>query len=295
MNKMTFKLFMIFIFFIKILPQFMRDSIFKNLAKILYIIGKKSNKVIETNLRFVFKDISKEEITEIQKYSYSNMLSWGQSIIENLDVKDEEFLKNIELENIEVFHKLKAQNKRIIFISAHYGNMEIMSYYVNKFVTPLVQVARASKNKEFDNFLVKSREKSGSKIVFRAGALKHLVRALKNNKVISLVIDQNVNPINAINVKLFAKDVYQSSSTAILARKFDAYIIPAAAINLGNKKYKIKFYEAISPIKTENEKDDLFQSSQLQANALEKIILEDKKQWFWLHKRFKGFYDEIYK
>ena len=286
---------MIIIFCLRIIPQFLRDLLFSSLAKFLYLIGKKSNKIVETNLKFIFDDISKEEIKEIQKYTYSNILSWGQSLIENENVKEEDVLKKVSVENKEVFDILRASNKRIIFISAHYGNMEMLNYYINKFITPVIQVARASKNKEFDKFLVNSREKSGCKIVFRAGALKHLIKALLKNKVISLVVDQNVNPINAVAVKLFGKDVYQSSSPAILARKFDAYIIPVSLINLSNKKYKIKFYDAIAPIKTEDEKDDLFKSTQYQADAIERIILEDKKQWFWFHKRFKGFYDDIYK
>lgn len=46
--------------------------------------------------------------------------------------------------------------------------------------------------------------------------------------------------------------------------------------------------------KTDNEKEDLKQISQLEANAISDIILEDKKQWFWPHKRFKSHYREIY-
>ena len=40
----------------------------------------------------------------------------------------------------------------------------------------------------------------------------------------------------------------------MLARKFDAYIIPIAIFNQEDYKYKIKVYEPISPIKTDNEK-----------------------------------------
>jgi KDO2-lipid IV(A) lauroyltransferase len=80
----------------------------------------------------------------------------------------------------------------------------------------------------------------------------------------------------------------------LLARKFDAYIVPLAIFNQDNYKYKIKIYEPIIPIKTSNEDDDLKQISQLEANAISAIIKEDKKQWFWPHKRFKSHYKEIY-
>ena len=56
----------------------------------------------------------------------------------------------------------------------------------------------------------------------------------------------------------------------------------------------MKIYDPIFPIKTDNEENDIKELSQLQANALSAIILEDKKQWFWSHKRFKSHYREIY-
>ena len=109
-----------------------------------------------------------------------------------------------------------------------------------------------------------------------------------------MIIDQNINARDGEEVEFLGKKAYQTSSSAMLARKFDAYIIPIAIFNQEDYKYKIKVYEPISPIKTDNEKEDLKQISQLEANAISAIIKEDKKQWFWPHKRFKSHYREIY-
>ena len=295
MNKIGFKLFVFAIFLLRKMPKFLRRIIFKTLSRILYLIGKKTNKIVEANLKLVFEDIDANEIQKIQKYSYYNMLLWGQSLVEHIDINPDDIYKMVEVENKDFFDQLKAENKKIIVISAHFGNMEVLGYYMNKFVTPMVQVARQSKNPDYDKFLVESREKTGGKIAFRKGALKQLVKALMKKKVVSLIIDQNINQKNGIEVEFLGKKAYQSTSSSTLARKFDAYVLPIAIFNQGEDKYKIKFYEAIAPIKTENEEDDLKKHSQLQADALSNIILEDKKQWFWLHKRFKGFYNEIYK
>lgn len=295
MQEFGFKVFLFLIFLLRKMPKFLRRGIFSFLSKVLYVIGRKPNKVVESNLKFVFDDISNDEIKQIQKYSYYNMLLWGQSLIEHLDINKDEIKNKVEVENQEYFDKLRQENKKVIIISSHFGNMEVLSSYINMFITPLVQVARQSKNPRFDEFLTKSREKSGSKIVYRKGALKQLVRAMMKNEVVSLIIDQHVNKRNGIEVEFLGKKAYQTTSTATLARKFEAYIVPVAVFNQGEDKYKIKFYEPISPCKSDDEQADILKSSQDQADALSKIILEDKKQWFWLHKRFKGFYDEIYK
>lgn len=295
MKKLVYKLFLLVVFILRKMPRFLRRAFFRFIATCGYLFAKGTNRIIETNLNFVFNNsLSRDEIKEIQKYSYFNMVLWVQSLIENLDVSDEELKRTVEIENEEILLNLKKENKPIILISAHYGNMEMLSCYINKFIMPLHQVARESNFKEIDEFIVKAREASGSKIVFRDGALKKLVKAIMKKEAISLIIDQNINSRDGEEVYFLGKKAYQSASSASLARKFDAVIVPLAIFNKDEYKYKIKIYEPISPVKTDNEKEDVKLISQLEANAISAIIYEDKKQWFWPHKRFKSHYREIY-
>ena len=295
MKKLVYKLFLLVVFILRKMPRFLRRAFFRFIATCGYLFAKGTNRIIETNLNFVFNNsLSRDEIKEIQKYSYFNMVLWVQSLIENLDVSDEELKKTVEIENEEILLNLKKENKPIILISAHYGNMEMLSCYMNKFVMPIHQVARESNFKEIDEFIVKAREASGSKIVFRDGALKKLVKAIMKKEAISLIIDQNINSRDGEEVYFLGKKAYQSASSASLARKFDAVIVPLAIFNKDEYKYKIKIYEPISPVKTDDDKEDVKLISQLEANAISAIIYEDKKQWFWPHKRFKSHYREIY-
>lgn len=295
MKKVVYNLFLGLVFVLKNLPKSVRRAFFRFVAFCGYIFAKKTNKVIETNLNFVFNNsLSEQEIKKIQKYSYFNMVLWVQSLIENLNVSDEELKKMVQIENADILINLKKENKPIILISAHYGNIEMLSCYINRFIIPLHQVARESNFSEIDQFIVKARESSGSKIIFRSGALKKLVKAMMKNEAISLLIDQNINSKEGEEVEFLGKKAYQTSSSANLARKFDAYIVPLAIFNQENYTYKIKIYEPIVPIKTNDEKNDIKIISQLEANAISAIIKEDKKQWFWPHKRFKSHYKEIY-
>jgi len=295
MKKIVYQLFLVVVFILRYLPKSLRRAFFRFVAYMGYLFARRTNKIIETNLNFVFDNsLSQTEIKEIQKYSYFNMVLWAQSLIENLDVTNEELKETVKIENLHIIENLKKEGKPLIFISAHYGNIEMLSHYINRFVIPVYQVARESNFQEIDEFIIKARESSGSKIIFRDGAIKTLVKAMIRKEAVSLIIDQNINSREGEEVEFLGKKAYQTSSSASLARKFDAYLIPIAIFNQDNYNYKIKVYEPIVPIKTENEKEDLKNISQLEANAISAIIKEDKKQWFWPHKRFKSHYREIY-
>lgn len=294
LEKVLYVLFLSFVKIMQLLPKKLRRGFLFLLSRIVYFFAKKTNSIIETNLKFVYKDISDEEIKTIQKYSYFNMTLWVLTLIENLTMSDEELKNSVDIENLHIFEKLKNDNKPIILISAHFGNMEMLGSYLNRYVTHIVQVARESNFRQIDDFVVKSREKFGSKIVFRGGALKYLYKALKRKEVISLIIDQSINSKDGTEVEFLGKRCNQTTSTAAFSKKFDAYILPVAIFNQDNYRYKIKFYDYIEPIDSDNYDDDIKQLSQLQANAISAIINEDKKQWFWPHKRFKTHYKEIY-
>lgn len=295
MSKIVYQIFLFLVFVLRKIPQSFRRAFFKSISTLAYLFARNTNRIIKSNVDLVFNGtINDKELKEIQKYSYFNMILWVQSLIENLDVSDEELKKTVKIENEDIIQKLKDEKKPIILISAHYGNMEMLSCYLNKFVTPIHQVARQSNFEEMDNFIVKAREKSGAKIIFRAGAVKKLVKALMKKEVVSLIIDQNINSKDGTEVDFLGKKAYQTSTSALLSRKFNAYVVPVAIFNEDNYNYTIKIYDSIAPIKTDNEEEDIKAASQLHANAISDIILTDKKQWFWPHKRFKSHYREIY-
>lgn len=295
LEKILFRIFLIFAKVMQLLPKKFRRFYFLFISRIVYYIAFGTNRIIKANLNLVYPNrFSDEEIKNIQKYSYFNMNLWLLSQIENLIITDEELLEEVQIEGAEIIDRLKERGKPIILISAHYGNMEMLNTYLNRFVTPIIQVARKSNFTEIDKFIVKSREKSGATIVFRDGAVKKLVKALMNKDVVSLIVDQKINHKDGVEVEFLGKRANQTRTPATLSRKFEACVVPIAIFNQDDFTYKIKIYNPIKPIKTENEEEDLKAMTQLHANALSDIINTDPKQWFWPHKRFKNYYKEIY-
>ena len=80
-----------------------------------------------------------------------------------------------------------------------------------------------------------------------------------------------------------------------LARKFNSAIIPVTIRTDDEENYTLMIFDEIPVEKTENEKEDILKATQLQADWLSGLITKEPKFWFWLHRRFKGEYPEIYK
>lgn len=276
--------------FLLLLPPKGRIAIFNFVSYLIYLFLEKKNKVIRKNLEIVYGDkMAKSQKKKIQrdcyKYAGLNILT----MLEAAKYDSRKFKERVTIKNQNYIDALLKQNKPIIIITAHYGNIEVLGYSIGKYITDMVQVQRKLDNHpRLSQLMQEQRESYGIEIVERNGAVRHLLRALKKNKVISLVVDQHVHPDVGSKIKFLDHDAYQTNTPAFLARKFDAAILPVFMRYKDDMHYEIEFEEPFYVPKSDDEQKDIFEATQKQADIISAKILQEPNLWFWCHKRFKS-------
>ena len=134
----------------------------------------------------------------------------------------------------------------------------------------------------------------GNTSLEKTNVVKPLIRQIKNGKASGLLIDINIKKGDGLEVQFLGKSVVQTTTPAYLARKFDAAIIPVTIRTDDEENYTLMLFDEIPVEKTEDEKADILKATQLQADWLTKIITDEPKFWFWLHRRWKNDHPEIY-
>lgn len=292
----TFYIFRFFEALLFTLPAKAQETLFIGIAKILFLFDTKHKKIIKANLDLTLKnEISKEKYNTILNYCHKNLILVLLQVLRSNRMSLEELKETVSFENKAYVDEAIVQNKKIIFISAHYGNWELGGISLGGLISPATVIYKKMNNTYFDNYLMRSRTKFNLSMTEKRGAIKQLVKALKKGESISMLIDQNVNPKDGIVVDFLGQKATQTAAAAFLARKFDALIIPLL-INTkpGNDKV-VTFYEPITTAKTDNEEKDIQESAQAQADVLSKAIQAHPEPWFWCHKRWKSTHEEIYK
>jgi KDO2-lipid IV(A) lauroyltransferase len=126
--------------------------------------------------------------------------------------------------------------------------------------------------------------------------MKGSIKALKEGKAIGLLLDQHLGARQGgIEVNFFNYKAMHSPAASVLARNFEADMIPAYISTDDYKHYVVTFYEPILFTKTDNKDADLLKMTQAQANIMQEVITNKPEEWFWVHKRWKGFYASMYK
>ena len=256
-----------------------------------YTISKKHQKIINRNLNIAFNNtLTAKEKKEYGISAFMNLLDTTLGIIKRDGMSKDEVIKNVTFEDEEIVTKYQDESKKIIFITGHQGNWELLSQSIAiKFDLTLVGVGRKLDSELMDKILKENRERFNVEMVYKKGAMKGCIRALNQNKAVGILIDQAIRKNQSIDVDFFGEKVTHTPLASILSRKFGIDLIPAFISTTNYINYHVKIYEPIESIKTENQEEDLAKLTQLQADVMEKVIKEHPKEWFWMHKRWKGF------
>ena len=286
-----------FALILTILPRKFMLKLMRAISWFAYTISKKHQKIINTNLDIAFdKTLTKQEKKEYGISAFMNLLDATLGIISRDNMKKEDVLKNVTFEGEEIVKRYQDSDKKIIFVTGHQGNWELLSQAIAiRFEFTVVGVGRELDSKLMDKKLKENREKFNVEMVYKKGAMKGCIKALSQNKAIGILIDQSIRVNQSIEVDFFGHPATHTPLASILSRKFDIDLIPAFISTKDYINYNIKIYEPIKSIKTEHHDEDLKNLTQAQANAMERAIKAHPKEWFWMHKRWKNTNENIYK
>jgi len=288
-------LYKLFGFKLRILPDFMILGFMRFLAWFAYMVSIKHRKIINHNLTLAYSDkLSEAEKKEIGIAAFMNLIDTVFGIIRRDGMEKDEVVKNVTFEGGEIVQRYKDEGKKIIFVTGHQGNWELLSQSIAiHFDITLVGVGRKLDSALMDRVLRENRERFNVEMVYKNGATKGCIKALGQGKAIGILVDQAIRKNQSIEVDFFGHKATHSALASILSRKFDIALIPAFIHTEDYKHYYVKVYEPLPCIKTENQEEDLAKLTQAQADCMQVAIEAHPKQWFWMHKRWKGYTDVL--
>ena len=275
--------------FIYILLIIFRLIGYKKASNLGAIIGNKIGPLFRSNQKILI-NLENSKIgnsQEDRKSIINNMWSnYGRILSEYVYLK--QFKKNnfhqfIEIEGLDYLNEIKTNNERVVFISGHFNNFELMAMEIEKAGINLCAIYRPLNNPFLNiimerirkNYICKNQIKKGKK------GTRDLLNLFKENFSVALMIDQRVS--EGIEVRLFNRSAKTTTIPAQLVKKFGCSIVPVYIERVKKCNFKLSFNK---PIKFDT--NHSIEQISLELNKLlEKMILKNPDQWIWSHDRWK--------
>lgn len=293
---MGFKLFLLLEKVLMILPRAARKWVFVFLSKIAYHLSTRYRNIGFINLEYTFGNkITEKSKKDIIKYSFKNLLLNFLHLMEIRHMNKDELKKRVTIKNIQAVQKVHEEGRAVIYVTPHYCAWELGAASVGALIEPITAVFKKMKNKKYQEWMLESRARFGNKSLEKSNVIKPLIKLIKNGESCGIVIDTGINAREGLEVDFLGKKVRQTSTPAYLARKYNAAIIPVTIKTEDEESYTLIIFDEIPVEKSDNEQEDIQKATQLQADWLSKLITDEPKFWFWIHRRFKSDNPEIYK
>ncbi len=173
----------------------------------------------------------------------------------------------------------------VIAVCAHFGNWEAIGQAASLAGAPAVSVASPMRDKTLDRWLCGLRTRTGQQIVAREGAARRLLRALRNDQLVALLLDQNTRlSEGGIWMDFFGLPVPVSGIVELLAGRTGAAVVPVYGYPLANGDYRAVAGPVMSAADTG---DDPGALTVALMHDLETRIRERPELWLWMYKRWK--------
>ncbi|MEJ5167195.1 MAG: lysophospholipid acyltransferase family protein [Thermoanaerobaculia bacterium] len=195
--------------------------------------------------------------------------------------KSPEFLeKNVKIEGIENLREAVLAGKGVFIISAHFGNWEVAALGLSKMGFPQGMVHRPLDNPYLEKHLSLRRTRYGNWLIPKKGALKGILKNLREGKIVDILIDQKSSPEQSFKVKFLGQETYVISSPAKIVKITGAAVVLLFSYPVG-KGYRISIKKPIF-YNGEGEKE----LTQKYADILTEEILKNPHLWLLHHNRF---------
>ena len=254
-------------------------------GKLFQIIGPifRSKKLVFENIRRALPNISKNELISIYNSMWEN---YGRVFAEYVFMKkfrNDQLTENISIEGKEILQEIIIKNQKVIFISGHFSNFELMAMQIEKMGVKVAAIYRPLNNLYLNSIMEKIRKKYICKHQIKkgVGGLKELIKLNKEGFSTALMIDQRVS--QGIKSSFFNQEAYTTTIPAQLVKKFGMSVVPIFIERFDEIKFKMTVYKPLSF----EENESIENITNKLNRILEKMILKNPNYWIWSHNRWK--------
>ena len=191
--------------------------------------------------------------------------------------------KYIQVEGKQYLDEIKSKNKKVVFISGHFNNFELMAMMIEKYGIDLSAIYRPLNNIFLNKTMEKIRIKYICKKQIKKGrsGTREIIENLKKGSSIALMIDQRVREGSKVN--FFGSLATTTTIPAQLVKKYKCDLVPIYIER--RSKFHFKMYVS-KPIKV-GENKTIEEITQFLNTVLEQMIVKNPLQWIWTHDRWK--------
>lgn len=268
-------------------PRFIRWAA-KWSALLWYKIDRRHRKVAKDNIRLALGYTSEERISSLAKANFVHLTTVFLETLGVARITRHNCDDFVNVSGTEYLFESLDRGKGLFLLTGHLGNWEWLAYMTPFYIQNRLNVIVRPLNWAWPNkILTNLRERSGNRIIDKKKATKLVFKALQDNEMVGILLDQVSSRGEGVYAPFFGVYALTNRALASLAIKTGSPVHPAFIRRRPNGKYCVVIGPPIPIPGNGSLKDRIFQATSRFNAAIEQQIRTDPTQWYWIHRRFK--------
>lgn len=183
---------------------------------------------------------------------------------------------------------LDAQRRRqpVILLTGYYGPFDLLPLFLGYNGIRAGVVYRPHANPDFDAYRRAIRARSGCEMIPDTQAVSRLPQILENGGTVAILADHHAAG-RGIPVTFLSLETAASRFVGLLASHYEAVVVVAAIRRLRDAfRFEVVVADLFDPSAWCQEDDPVVYITERYVPALEKIVLDDPRQYLWAHARW---------
>jgi KDO2-lipid IV(A) lauroyltransferase len=270
------------------MPRFAAYPAAEIVAALGYRLAGRQRRAGVRNLQMAMPELSDEKRQEILRGTFSNL---GRLLVEFShfpDLNKNNIAQHVIYEGLEHYENAVKRGQGVIFLTGHFGSWELSCFAHSLYGHPMKFVVREIDNAKVDRLIAFYRGLAGNTAIEKKHASRDILRALRNNETVGILVDQNTTRDEGVFADFFGIPASTTPAIATLALRTGAAVVPGFLIwDRKLAKHRLHFDAPMELIHTGDAARDVAENTQAFNAVLEKMIRQYPDQWLWIHRRWK--------
>lgn len=254
------------------------------LFPLMYYVLRYRRSIVQSNLKAAYPQKNLADILRIEKSFYKYLADLFAETLKSFKISKDLLMSRISYDNIEIFDKIKAENRNVIFTLGHIGNYEWIAKAFAMQLPIRSAVAYHKMSSGLFEYLFKTSRTEFGTIMFPTEDTGKYLRTPKDELyMLTLANDQSAPPDKCYWTRFMNQDTSFFVGTEKVAKQLNLPVIFGHVSVPKRGYYHIKLELITENPQTEPEGFIM----EKHANWLEKDIQASPEHWLWSHRRWK--------
>ncbi|HEY8656514.1 MAG TPA: lysophospholipid acyltransferase family protein [Candidatus Limnocylindria bacterium] len=251
-------------------------------GELTYLGWAAKRRIAKHNFAIVLgRPLDDREVARVARRSFRNFAKYLVEIMRFPRLSVSDFERLVRIEGWEHLRAAMAHEKGLIFVSIHFGNFELGGARIADEI-PLNVIADELDNARLMDLLVGNRAHKNITLLSPEGAAKKVLRALRRNEMVGLLMDlgPRAHEFDNVEASFFGRRTVFPAVAASLARVSGAPIVVSACVRERNNTFTGIALPPIFVKRTQQAAADIELATGQIAAGLESFVRRWPDQWY---------------